>query len=231
MARITYGPLVTKIQGSIGGVTFQTNRSGAIARLRPSNPKAKTAKQSNAMSLFSQTASNWQPLTLAQKILWNDFAAANPKINTFGELKTLTGYSMFLSLNYWRIVKALPILTVPPAYVVPAPIVDYQMSLNPTQLLLDSVDGGVGANLVVITYASAPVVGVTKSTFNRMLFFVANPNIGSYPKDFTALWNSKTGLDYVSLRSTSQFNISAMFQVLDVDSGITSQGLFKTFSF
>ncbi|GAH48125.1 unnamed protein product [marine sediment metagenome] len=46
MARVTYGGGVTEFAGSIGGVTFQRNASGYIAKLR-SNPTVNPTQMIN----------------------------------------------------------------------------------------------------------------------------------------------------------------------------------------
>jgi len=231
MARVTYGPMITNLQGSIGGVTFQSNRAGAIARLRPTNVKRRTPSQSTRISEFSQLATNWQSLSLADKILWNDYGIANPKITKFGTTKILTGYNYFISLNFWRNFLGLAVLTVPPPFVIPPPPVDFQYNLLIDQFQLESVNFPAGANFRFISYFTPPILNIGKTNFNKMRLLGTSLAPTMLPQNQTAGFNAFFGLDYLSLRDSGNWYMGIMIQTLDITSGLTSAGLFKTFGF
>jgi len=122
MARVTYGALITELAGSIGGITFQKNGSGNIARLKPNMPMISSPAQAEQQYKLSSLVAQWAALTLIQQTSWNDFAAAHDHINEFGETKTLNGFQWFMScnLNLYTIEEDL-ILTAPAWYAVPPP--------------------------------------------------------------------------------------------------------------
>ena len=89
MARVTYGPLITELAGSIGGVTFQKNSSGNVARLKSKKPLNPTLAQANQQTLLSQLVAYWSTLSQVNKDTWNDLAAAHDHVTPWGETKTL----------------------------------------------------------------------------------------------------------------------------------------------
>jgi len=99
MARVTYGPLVTELAGSIGGVTFQKNASGNTARLRPVPTVNPTSLQSGFQGNLSSIVNFWPTLTQAQKDDWDTHASIYDHTTVWGESKTLSGYQWFVSCN------------------------------------------------------------------------------------------------------------------------------------
>ena len=99
MARVTYGDLITELAGSIGGVTFQKNSSGNIARLRPKTPVNPSQPQSDQQGLIAKLVSAWGSLTLVQKGSWDTFAAAHTHFTPWGKETTLNGFQWYVSCN------------------------------------------------------------------------------------------------------------------------------------
>lgn len=122
MARIIYGSIITDIKGSIGGITYQKNGSGTIARLKPRKTKTNTQKQRDQQPRLKEVQRNWNELSLTNKVLWNDFASVNNKIGLDGNEKVLTGYQWFVTINQNRLLLSRSILLVPPVYEIVNPI-------------------------------------------------------------------------------------------------------------
>ena len=231
MARITFGAIITSIRGSIGGITFQTNKSGAIARLRPGNPKQPTSKQSNRIVEFSQLAFEWGQLDLLEQTDWNDFAAINPKIDRFGEQKILTGYNFFQALNSWRLKTGGSILVTPLPIPAESPVVDYFIRVDQIGIDIFFLDTKVDPDLELIIYATGINTTLSRSNFSRakLLGIVATSIVT--PFDITALWSAAIGMDYFTQTTGVPFKISFMLQVVNKTNGNTSVGNFKTFQF
>ena len=133
MARIQFGALITEITGSIGGFTFQKNRSGSIVRLRPSGTKKVSEKQSVQRAKHLSFLSLWQNLTFLQKSSWNDFAVLHPKINSFGQEKVLSGLNWFESVNQNLQAIGQSIVSVPPVYALPTAPENYVFIVSATE--------------------------------------------------------------------------------------------------
>lgn len=121
MARVTYGSGVTELAGSIGGVTFQKNASGNIAKLRANPVVNPTALQAGYQTNMATLVAFWPTLSQANKDLWDALAAAHDHTTPWGETKTLSGYQWFLSCNLVRKHKQDIPLSAPLAWTAPAP--------------------------------------------------------------------------------------------------------------
>lgn len=123
MALILTGGGVAAISGSVGGVVFSHNRSGAYMRNRsmPVNPQ--TDRQNKIRAAISQLAQQWSgSLTQAQRDAWEVYAAAITRSNALGGQIKLTGFNHFIRSNSVLVQSDLPavdagptILTLPGA--------------------------------------------------------------------------------------------------------------------
>ena len=102
MARVTYGSGITEYKGSIGGITYQKNASGNIAKLRTDFTVNPTSLQATYQNRLSFLVAYWASLTTIQQTGWDTFAAAHDHTTPWGDVKTLSGYQWFLSCNLRR---------------------------------------------------------------------------------------------------------------------------------
>jgi hypothetical protein len=116
MAKAYYGSIVTDIIGSIGGLTFQTSNQSKIIRQRPMGINAFTELQISMQSQFSQAVVYWDALSSANKALWNNFASAHPKIDYYGNSKTISGFNWYVSLYITRAIMGVSPPSAPPTY-------------------------------------------------------------------------------------------------------------------
>lgn len=89
-----------EVRGSMGGVTFSRNRFGQYKRVRavPVNPNS--SRQQGARNRFTALTELWSgTLTEAQRISWNDYAAAVPVTNRLGQSIFLTGFNHYVRSN------------------------------------------------------------------------------------------------------------------------------------
>ena len=97
MALLKLGSIVTDIRGSIAGVVYFRNGSGAVARARvkPINPN--TAPMQRAKSFFSAAMAIWNggTMTELQRTAWRTYANSVGWLNKLGEAITLNGNSVF----------------------------------------------------------------------------------------------------------------------------------------
>lgn len=166
MARIIYGSIITDIKGSIGGITFQKNGSGTIARLKPRQTKTNTQKQRDQQPRLKEIQREWNELSLANKILWNDFASVNDKIGLDGQPKKLTGYQWFLTINENRLLFEDSILESPPVYEIVNPINSLGKSYFAGILSVYSTPASISGNYKWLLYASFVLNSASKFDFN-----------------------------------------------------------------
>ena len=128
MARVQYGGIITDIAGSIGGITFQSNAAAKIARLKSTRRKQNTPKQNTRLNDFQLNIPGWAALDQNEKDAWTTFALAHNKTNKWGEVKSLTGFNWFMSINnYLNIVGETP-LSAPPVWAPPTNVAAYDVS-------------------------------------------------------------------------------------------------------
>lgn len=145
MAKITPGPMVGQISGSVGATVFSHNRYGAYSRQRtiPTNPQ--TEYQQAIRSILSACSSAWKALAVEDKVAWEAWAATNPIIDRLGAQQVLAPNVAYISLNH-RILQAggTPI-DVPPVTDAPQPLLT----------LVLSADIGIGT--FDVTYTATPL--------------------------------------------------------------------------
>ncbi len=170
MARIIYGAIITDINGSIGGITFQKNGSGQIARLKPRKTKTNTQKQRDQQPRLKEVQREWNELSLANKILWNDFASVNNKIGLDGQEKKLTGYQWFLTINQNRLLFNDSILVVPPTFEIVNPIDGISVVFESDELFAELSNEISTEDYNIAGYASFILNSASKFDFTKCRF-------------------------------------------------------------
>jgi hypothetical protein len=100
MALIKLGGLAQDVRGSLNGTTFSRNRGGAYVRQKVSPVQPVSEFSSRARAIFADIAQRWGTvLTQSQRQAWGAFAAVHTFVNVFGDSITLSGISMYQSVN------------------------------------------------------------------------------------------------------------------------------------
>jgi hypothetical protein len=121
MARVTYGSGITEYKGSIGGITYQRNASGPVAKLRSIWTVNPSPSQAVYQRNLAYLVSYWPTLSQANKDAWDALAAAHDHTTPWGETKTLSGYQWFLTVNLFNLAHNGAFLTSPYSWYVPSP--------------------------------------------------------------------------------------------------------------
>jgi hypothetical protein len=182
MARVLYGSEITALKGSIGGITFHRNSSGNIARGKSHQINRRTALQYDAKVLFSQVRSSWSALSMANQALWNAFAVAHTKSNYFGEIKTLTGYNWFLSVNSNALLTGNSLLSAPPGYVLPTSPSVFSVICSSSELIVNFSTPDDHTSAYLFVYATPPTRGssVVDRRNLRLITILAPGTLQSY---------------------------------------------------
>lgn len=222
MATILLGPLISGIAGSIGGVTFQNNASGIIARTRPVPSRHSTAKQQTAHARHSQLLREWQNLTEVQRDAWNVYAGIHTKINKFGQSKNLTGQNWFESLNYYKQFLAEPLFVLPPFHELPAAPPAFSLLLTDDNIKINITGSFLWAENGIIIWVYNPT---TRSTFslNQIKKFAnitfVEPPVN--PSTIRGIWETALNMEW----NPAQFpdaNIVVCIQSIRTSNFITS---------
>ena len=73
MARVEMGTIVVGLRGTVGGLTFSTNRSGPHCHVWTRSGNARTSLQSGRRLILSVSAQAWRNLSGADQTTWNDY--------------------------------------------------------------------------------------------------------------------------------------------------------------
>lgn len=227
MARVQYGSLITDIQGSIGGFTFQKNRSGNIIRLRPSGNKKKSINQNLQQTSFFNSLKNWQNLTFANKQLWNDYALIWTKTNAFGQTKTLTGQNWYMSINqnFQQISK--PTVSVPPAHILPTAPGNFIFMFNSTKLKIKFIPEFNPSNESLFIWATSPISKTSTSLQKDFRLIKVKKNGPFNEINIKNSWKNYFNIPYPPASSLDCFNIAIMIQTVHKISGLTSPGFIQ----
>lgn len=224
MAKVQYGSIITDMSGSIGGITFQKNRSGSIARLRSGTRKNTTPKQSEAHALHTALIREFSLLTLPEKQAWDLFADANPKTDKFGTERVLTGQNMFESLNYWYLRFGFPLLKAPPIITLPTPVPTYNILLDTTQIGIEFAPPFEPASNSLIIFTTPPTNRVTQSMRPLWRFTIADASPSYSIIDFTTQWEEAHGIDHPAGGTGGNYNIGVLVMTICNVCGFTSVG-------
>lgn len=225
MARVQYGALVTGLSGSIGGITFQNNASGSIARLKSGTPKNPTVNQSIAQQNITKYISLWQQLTLAEKTAWNNYAVLWTKTDEFGNVKTLTGLNWFQSVNYNLELVGSAITNTPPVHTLPTGVPSYTLTLSATSAIITFSPAFNPTNQALIIRATPPLSRSSTSTRQDMRL-IKVLTAGPYSTiDITADWEAYFGLIWADIQAPFCYTIAVSIQTIEKTSGIASSGV------
>lgn len=224
MARVQFGALITEIVGSIGGFTFQKNRSGNIIRLRGNPSRASSAKQTIAHQNHIRFLQLWQTLSSAERTLWNDFADTFPKTTKFGTVKTLNGQNWFESVNFNRDLFGLPVLSSPPVHELPEALPGFDFIVGTTEIEIvfaapfNPVDNG-----LIIETTSLNTRSTT--SFRRSSRLTEVLDSGPFTTiDLTASWESSHGVPWPPGSGKICGSLGVMVRTVNKNSGIASEG-------
>lgn len=113
MARVKYGGLVTEVNGSVGGSTFQRSLYGNTLRNKPFQLHKQTSVQMGIRYFMHQLHQQWRTLTAAQRTAWNQFISYSNATIRRDRAVLLTGHDLFIKYNMFRLISGMAIMTDP----------------------------------------------------------------------------------------------------------------------
>lgn len=99
MAKVKFSAFVSDIRNKSNGSVFSKNRYGSIIRnkVTPVNPQSN--HQQEARQRLGNLSSSFRELTIAQILSWNLGGQKFPFTDIFGDIKHLSGQTLFVKLN------------------------------------------------------------------------------------------------------------------------------------
>jgi len=220
MARVTYGALITELTGSIGGITFQRNSSGNIARLKPNMPvNPSLAQQSQQKYLISLTAA-WSSLSDANKITWNNLAAAHDHVNEWSEEKAMNGFQWFISSGLNMKAMSLAPLSTAPAWTTVNALPDFVLSASAISLLCTWTPNPDVTGYRVHFYATPPI-RQSSLKLRRSNFLIRKVNVDTLvPQELVTYYVTKFGVTWATIFANANCSIIIRAKLIQESSGL-----------
>ena len=137
MARITYGSIVTEINGSLGGTTFQRNGYGYTAKNKAGMVRPFTEYQKYVQSVMALAVKAWKTEPQTTRDSWNTWASVNPRYAKHDLTRQLSGQACFVKWHFYRFLSSYYI-DVSPQLVIPAqPEITLTLKTNGTLFNID----------------------------------------------------------------------------------------------
>lgn len=97
--KMKFGALVVDGRNKIGGQVASKNRGGSYLRTKvtPTNPQ--TVAQSTVRSIFTVLSQAWRTLTQSQRNAWNAAVTDWQRTDIFGDIKSPSGFNLYMRLN------------------------------------------------------------------------------------------------------------------------------------
>lgn len=233
-----FGP--SDVRNQLGGVVFSKNSYGNYVRnnTNPVNPQ--TPLQTLYRNVFQTVTQLWKTLTVPQRLLWNQVAAASyVQRDVFGNDYNLTGFGLFCKLNMSLGGIHLPYVEDAPAEEAIEPLTNLEGTFDVKPATADKFEisymiGGVGdvpATRRLLLEATAPVSPGKRYAKNLFRQVTVLQNGQAAPHDARLLYEIVFGNvteanvgDRIFLRGTvvSQTNGQRGSEVISSDIIITS---------
>ena len=101
MAIIACGGVVTGIRGTVGGVTYASNKAGMYARPWSKGPNKRSNLQSPQRQNLSTLAAQWRNIDPADRADWDTFAFDPDQelTNSLGETYKISGFAWWVKIS------------------------------------------------------------------------------------------------------------------------------------
>ena len=223
MARVIYGESITELIGSIGGITFQRNASGTIARLKPKPPVNPSQDQSNQQHLLGSLVSTWPTLSPVEKTSWDDFATAHNHFTPWGEEKVLNGYQWFISCNANLLIAGEAIINTAPAFTSVTPPTAFTLTAAAGSLkLIWAAPFSVASDYLFI-YLTLPVRHASLKLRRSMYLVKKDDTFNAAEMDITSEFEALANITWAAFYAGSECNIIARLITVESDTGLASQ--------
>jgi len=226
MALVQYGDIITRMRGSIGGVTFHRNRAGEIARLRGATVRTLYPRQIDSQAIPSKFVRLWNDLTLAEQLQWNTFADANPHENVYGDVKNLSGFNYFFSVNYYIELGGGSLISTPPAFTLPTEINTFTLTVDASQILITFDEAYNDPNAYIVILSTRPLRRTTTSFRRFQVITKIDTSNPIATVDITSEWESVHGVPH-PISDSGVYNIGVLIYSVHKTTGLITPAKFE----
>ena len=222
MARVTYGALVTELAGSIGGVTFQKNSSGNVARLKSKKPLNPNQDQSDNNVIFAQLVALWPTLSQANKDTWDALAAAHDHTTPWGETKTLNGFQWFISCNRNLLLAGENVIQAAPVWSAVSPPNVFTLAADADHLTINIASGWNYGPEYIFLYMTPPLRHSSLKLRRPCNLVLVDDTINTNIMYVECYFKALTDITWADFYAASEANIIIRAAVVEHDTGLAS---------
>ena len=230
MAKVIYGGGITSIRGKLGGNIYSRNKYGNIIRPFANPIQPNSAKQMIFRERFQINSANWRLLLPQAQDAWRKASILLP--DSSGEMKSISGYPLFMMLNNNLANIGHPAISTPP--------VDKEVSAKFDTLQIDcsgAVEGPPARFSIKIAFGPTPwatgscvlvkasnlvTMGTMTMKGKTRIISCISPT-GTSPCDITSNWESTYGVQPAPTEP-EHAQIYFHIQIIDIQTGIATKG-------
>lgn len=192
--KMKWGALVVDGRGKIGGHVASKNRSGSYLRTKVTPVNPQTVSQQGVRNKFTLNSQAWRGLSQLLRDAWNSAVEDFKSTDIFGDLKSPSGFNLFMRLNNQLLAVFQPVITAPP---LPGSIFAFtslSVTADTTGGTMNAVFAPaipVGSSVIVLaTPGLSPGKNFVKSEFRQIAVLVTGDLT---PEDLASAYIAKFG--------------------------------------
>lgn len=197
MAKIKYSALVSDMRNKLNGSVASKNRYGSYLRnkVTPVNPQ--TSYQQNVRQMLGSLSSQYRGLTEAQRQSWINGSQNFPFTDIFGDVRYLSGQTLFVKLNTNLInagasqIDSAPLPVGVPEFAATGLTAEVTAG-EITTLSVATSDVTVPVGFALAVYATPPLSPSINFVKNR-LRYIGNASAVASAADILALYTARFG--------------------------------------
>jgi len=227
MARVTLSGIITDINGSINGWTFQNSLAGKTVRVKPVQKKI----TSNFHQIYKTGPATirklWNSLTLLERSAWQTYQNVVPFVDVYGNAKTLGNYQYFYSCIARQKLQGSYVNALAPTGT-PAPGTTpiFTVTINPLTLILNFAIPYSNADETLWIFTTQPLFGKSLSNRRFYLFTDAVVAVTGASLDITSAYTSRHDFDAALLASNPLLTVNIYVFLVNTRSGLSSPAVF-----
>lgn len=115
MALVTTANPLVDIRGSVGGSIFSSDSSGLHLVSPKRSVRSRSPLQDRRRRAFLSSKNAWHlASSLGYAVIWKLHADRHPGSNRLGQVRTLSGYQIFMRYNIYRAYNNVDCILLPP---------------------------------------------------------------------------------------------------------------------
>jgi len=140
-----FGAIIVDGSGKLGGHVVAKNRGGSYMRTKTTPINPQSAHQTTIRNRMSVLSTGWGALTQPQRDLWNKAVSAFKKTDIFGDIKSPSGFNLYVKLNCNLALVGVAAIVSPPS---PIALPSFTTA---------TLAAATGAQTLALTYLPTPV--------------------------------------------------------------------------